>query len=129
MARPLISQRTVGTIHILRDRGWETAFATSDPQVSLVLVRPPEDEEDDGLVDAQDVVVEYPTSNQIAATIQGGGAVESLAWAIFRRPLSYGFDVLVGDTFALDGKFGEIRRVWEEQGMIRAQATLDVGTP
>lgn len=87
------------------------------------------DDEDEGLLDSQDVVVDWPDARTVEATMQGGGSIEALSWVIFRRPMSYGFDVLVGDTFIMSEMYGEIKKVWEEMGMKKAIATVDVGTP
>lgn len=120
--RALLSQRAAATIDTLRVRGWETAFLTSDPQVSLVLWR---DELEDPLA-AQDVVMDVGTG---ASESSGDtGLVTTERDVEFRRPVSYGFDVEIGDTFTVQDMRGTIVRVVEYQGMIRASARLDLGS-
>lgn len=121
--RPLISERAAATIDELRVRGWDTAWLTSDPQVSLVLY--PYDS--DVAREAQDVVVAVGTG---AGRESGGGTgvAETETQITFRRPISYGFTVEIGDTFNEQGMSGTIVRVWQHQGMVWALADLDVGT-
>lgn len=121
--RPLISQGAARSIDTLRVRGWETAFLTSDPQLSLVLYR---DDVDDPLP-AQDVVMDVH-NNQPNETAGGTGIAATSGIVTFRRPLSYGFDVEVGDTFKVQEMAGTITVVIERNGMIYADANIDVGT-
>lgn len=96
---------------------------TSDPQISLVLY--PYDS--DVPRAAQDVVMRMETgSGQESGG--GTGAVETETQVTFRRPISYGFTVEVGDTFKVQDMAGNVVRVWQNQGMIWALADIDVGT-
>lgn len=121
--RPLISARTAATIDRLRVAGWVASFTTSDPQVSIELYPV----EQDTPRAAQDVVVEYRNAMDDESD-PDTGAVTTSNEITFRRPLSMGFDVEIGDTFNLNGTYGTVKRVIERAGMIFAISEIDVGT-
>jgi hypothetical protein len=118
----LLSAADVAVIDQLKIDGWETSYAVADPKIELVLFRGVDE------LAVQLVVANYPNR----ATQQRGGAsamAESASDIAFRRPISYDFDVEVGDRFALADETGVITRVTRRNGMIWAEASLEGGNP
>lgn len=106
-----------------------TEFVEAQEDFTLVLYRLNESTQAYDPITAQDVQIAYPQRTRPQSG-QSQGAVASMADVTFYRESP--FDVLVGDTFGLDGhKGGTITRVTTDPvlGVIAADAVLDVGVP
>lgn len=122
MARPLISARTVRTIDNLRIRGWETSYATADPQVSVVISRADNTTGVITVLDEQRVVIKW--LRQESHGQQEGGAQESSTRFEMRRPVALEFDVEPEDRFAIQDKTAIVSKVHENNGMIVATCEM-----
>lgn len=120
--------RVAARLKVLRIEGWDIGRDTAEPVTDLILYR-------NGVpLAAQQVVLTYLTSGgrpfASSHTLQSDATVETIADVRIRRPLTFGFDVQVGDRFILDtDQTGEIKQVSQDRGMIYASGAFDSGSP